>query len=114
MMKPIDVPENPHDKSPVKDILKRHGASLYIKGARGSSHKAIAEELIAELESEKYRSQVVQNNLNAILNQYQVTAQSLKALQAEREELMRKYNQKLLELKAETNGNSDETETEGA
>lgn len=112
-MKPKDPPEaNPLDKSPVKDILARHGASLHVKGARGSSHKAIAEELIAELETEKYRGAVVQNNLNAILNQYQVAAASVKNLQAAYEELSHKYQQKLLDIKNETNGNGDD-ETEG-
>lgn len=115
-MKPRDLPDEPIgvDKSPVKDILKRHGASLHIKGARGSSHKAIAEELLAELETEKYRSGVVQNNLNAILNQYQVAAASVKALQVAHEDLTRKYNQRLLELKSETNGHDEDNGTEGA
>jgi hypothetical protein len=117
MMKPSHPPDarDPQDKAPITDILKRHGAALHIKGSRTSSHKAIAEDLLAELETEKYRSAVVQNNLNAILNQYQVAAASVKNLQAGYEELSRKYQQKLLELnKAEANGNADETETEGA
>jgi hypothetical protein len=114
-MKPRDLPHTPDPQdSPVKDILKRHGASLHIKGARGSSHKAIAEELLAELDTEKNRSAVVQHNLNAILNQYQITAASLKNQQTAYDELMRKYTQKLLDLKNETNGNGDDTETEGA
>jgi hypothetical protein len=115
-MKPTHQPDEPAsvDKSPVKDILKRHGASIQIKGARGSSHKAIAEDLLAELETEKYRGAVVQNNLNAILNQYQVAAASVKALQASYEDLSRKYQQKMQELKQLENGHgADDTETTG-
>lgn len=104
---------DPVDKSPVKDILAKHGATLHIKGGRSSSHKAIAEELLAELETEKYRGAVVQNNLNAILNQYQVAAASVKALQASYEDLSRKYQQKMLDLKDENGTSADDTDTEG-
>lgn len=111
-MKPAPPPADP-STSPVTNILQRHGASLHIKGARTSSHKAIAEELIAELETERLRGAVVQSNLNAILNQYQVAASSLKQLQAGYDELSRKFQQKLLDAKDENGNGDDDTETEG-
>lgn len=111
-MKPIDPPDSATSSS-VTDILNRHGAKLSIHGARGSSHKAIAEDLIAELNVEKHRTSAVQNNLNAILNQWQTTSANLKALQNSHEELVQKYQQRLLELKNEPNGNADDTDTEG-
>ena len=97
--------------SPITKILDKHGVVHSLKGTKNSSFKTMAEDLLAELENERQRSQVVQSNLNGLLNQYQVTAQSHKALQASYEDLTRKYKQRLLEMKAETNG--DDTDTEG-
>jgi hypothetical protein len=103
------------DSPSLKHILKKHGASLHIKGGRKSSHKTIAEDLVAALEVEKNRTAVVEANLHAILNQYQVTMASVRQLQEANVQLTLDYNQKLRELEAhESNGNGDDTETEGA
>ncbi len=111
-------PEPVTTSSSVKNILKRHGASLHIHGARGSSHKRIAEDLLTELTEEQTRTSAVQNNLNAMLNQWQTTSASLKALQARNQEMYAEYQQKLAELNNRleaANGSTDDpdTDTEG-
>ena len=104
--------------SPVSELLKRHKVTHNLKGSRDTSYQTLASELMDELEIEKHRTNGIAHSLNAILNQYQVTASQLKAQQAAHEELARKYNQKLLELQRLERqlgtGNGDDTETEGA
>jgi predicted nucleic acid-binding Zn-ribbon protein len=88
----------------VTKILDKHGARLEVHGGRGISHKQMFEELLGEMEAEKHRTAVVQANLNAILNQYQVTSQSLKALQQRHEEVVAKAQRNLLDA---TNDDTD-------
>lgn len=90
----------------VGKILEKHGARLEVHGHRGISHKEMFEELLNEMEAEKHRTAVVQANLNAILNQYQVTSQSLKALQQRHEEVVAKAQRNLLDAADDTDTQS--------
>jgi exopolyphosphatase/pppGpp-phosphohydrolase len=98
------------ESKPLAAILEQHGGRLQIHAVRGSSYKTMAEDLMATLEMERSRTAAVLSNLNAILNQYQVTAQSVKQLQNSQDETIKRLQQGMLELQAREN---DETDRQG-
>lgn len=79
-------PDESTSESPLNQILDKHGAKISIHGGKNTKFREMAEDLHRQLETEKHRTAVVQNNLNAILNQYQVTSSSVKQLQASQEQ----------------------------
>lgn len=118
---PLVTPPQDDQQDPVAKILAKHGAKLKFTGGRDSSYKEIAEELLVQLEAERYRTSAVQNNLSAILNQYQVTAASVKAMQARQDEMLQKLQKAMVQLKAAEqlkltdidNDTDDDTESKG-
>jgi hypothetical protein len=88
----------PTTGEPLLNILKKHNTKLQLHGIRGGSYKEMAEDLVTQLEMERHRTNAVVSNLNAILNQYQVTAASLRQLQQSQEQTVSKAQQALLDL----------------
>ena len=93
---------------PVKQILERQGARIAIHGTKNSKFQQMAAELLLELQAERSKTSALNSNLNALLNQYQVVAASLKQLQASQERTA-KMQQNLLDA-AETP--ADDTSTQ--
>ena len=106
----------PHkDESPIKHILDKHGAKLSIHGGKATKFRELAEEIHRELEdkleTERHRTAVVQANLNAILNQYQVTSASLKQLQASQDRSAAKLRE--LQERNAQDGPAEDTDPHG-
>ena len=104
--------DSPTASLPIADIVKKYGGAVRISGARNTSYQKMAEELSAQLEMERHRSAAVGQSLNAMLEQYQVAAASIKRLQVAQEET-RAQTQRLLEFHAEQDAADESTDTKG-